>query len=451
MSRVVTIVALLFLLAPCRSARAEEPAPDPSRGETYDGLPHRPGWRDDVKLVPRLVLTPMRGVFRGIGWVAHKLLDWDEVNRVHETVFEAFSTDDGKIGVRPAFQYSISFTPVVGLRFFDQKLLGPSTNFEAQFLTGGVNVIYAEVHARPTPNERAFQASINAIYNRRNDQVFTGIGYTTDDKRTVTVGSRYAVDSLDAGGLISTPLAPGLYVDAAGGFGLRRFGNGIHIADEPPIADIYCVRDLSGLCKLGTVDEVRVPGFNRGTQFFRAGATIRVDSRDNWYRPSSGALIEAGLDWTHGLGFDTSHYVRAHAAVSAVLDLWQRSRTIVIRFEFNDVEPISGQPVPFTELISLGGPDTFRGFRPGRFRNYSSVFAAAEYRWPIWMWMDATIFTEYGGVFGRAFEGFALERMKPDVGAGIRVRSSDAFFARAQFAYGWGDRWQFFFSVNTGL
>lgn len=451
MSRVVAIVAVSLLLNACRIAYAEGPPPDPSQGETYDGRPHRPSWRDDVKLVPRLVLMPVRLTFLGIGWALHQLLDWDEINRVHETIFAAFSTKDGTIGVRPAFQYSISFTPVAGLRFFDQKLLGPGTNFETTFMTGGLEVIYADAHARPTPSDRALQASVDAVYNRRNDQVFTGIGYATDDKRTITPGSRYAVDALDAGGRASVAVRPGLFVDAATGFGVRRFGDGRHIGDEAPIASVYCVRDLSGLCKLGTVDEVRVPGFNRGTQFFRAGVAVRVDSRDNWYRPSSGALIEAGLDWTHGIGFDTSQYVRGHAAVSAVLDLWQRSRTLVIRVEANDIEPIGSTPVPFSELVVLGGPDTFRGFRPGRFRNYSSLFAAAEYRWPIWMWMDATIFTEYGGVFGRGFEGFSLERMKPDVGAGIRLRSSDSFFARAQVAYGWGDRWQFFFSVNAGL
>jgi outer membrane protein assembly factor BamA len=178
---------------------------------------------------------------------------------------------------------------------------------------------------------------------------------------------------------------------------------------------------------------------------------LRIDSRDNMYRPSSGALVDVGLDWSHGVGFDPSQYVRGHAAVSAVLDLWQRTRTLVVRIEARDLEPIGAAPVPFSELIVLGGPDTFRGFRPGRFRNFSSLFAGVEYRWPVWMWMDASVFGEYGGVFGRHFEGFRIDRMKPDLGAGVRLRSSDAFFARIQLAYGWGDGWQAFFSVNTGF
>lgn len=445
------VIFVTSVLIACLPASAEEPTPDPSRGDSYDGRRHGPGWREDALLVPRLALTPLRMLMAGLGWMAHKVLDWDEKERVHDTIVEALSTRDGTIGIRPAFQYSISFAPVVGVRVFDYRLFGPQTTFDVTALTGGLDVVYLEAVGRPTPPDRAFEVKLGAVYNRRNDQVFTGIGYTTDDKERLARGSRYAVDALDAGGKVTLSAAPGLFLDLGSTFGLRRFGNGRFIADERPIDEVYCVHALSGACVPDSVDEVRVPGFRRGTQFFRAAAQARIDSRDNWHRPSSGALLELGLDWTHGLGGDASHYLRAHAAVSAVLDLWHRSRALVIRVEANDVEPIGTPIVPFTELIVLGGPDTFRGFRPGRFRNFSLVFAGAEYRWPVWMWMDATLFAEYGGVFGRAFEGFSFERMKPDVGAGVRLRSSESFFARAQFAYGWGEGWQAFFSVNTGF
>jgi hypothetical protein len=445
-------LAIIFLLlVPCPPSTAEEPAPDPSHGESYDGVPRRPTWRDDALAIPRLVLSPVRLVFRALAVPIHHLLDWDEVNHALETVFAAVSTKDGKIGVRPAFQYSISFTPIIGLRFFDQRLLGPATDFEVTAMTGGPSVVYAEATGRPTPSDRALEVTVRSIYNRRNDQVFTGIGYTTDNPNTIARPSRYAIDALDAGGRLTYVARPGIFLDFDTMIGLRRFGNGITIGSEKPIEQVYCMRDLAGLCVPGTVDNVQVPGFNQGTQFFRAGVDLRIDSRDNWYRPSSGALIELGLDWSHGLGDDQSHYARAHAAVSAALDVWQRSRVLIVRIEADDLEPIGDAPVPFSELIVLGGPDTFRGFRPGRFRDFSSLFAGIEYRWPIWMWMDASLFSEYGGVFGQHFDGLRFDRMKPDVGAGVRLRSSDAFFARLQVAYGWGDGFQFFFSVNTGF
>ena len=213
------------------------------------------------------------------------------------------------------------------------------------------------------------------------------------------------------------------------------------------------MRSLSGLCVPGTVDELQVPGFNQGTQFFRAGADIHFDSRDNMFRPSSGALIELGADWSHGFGFDrlattcacTPGCRRCSTCGSARARSWCASRSTTC-------EPIGKTPVPFSELIVLGGPDTFRGFRYGRFRNFSSLFAGIEYRWPVWMWMDASLFGEYGGVFGHAFEGFELRSAcgptsAPACACARPIRSSRARRSPTAGA----TAWQFFFSVNTGF
>jgi hypothetical protein len=452
--QLVVSVWLSMMLTVCPVGAAEAPAPDPSRGDSYDGRAHPPGIREDLLLVPRMVLAPLRLAFQGIVWPVRRVVAWDERNQVVAHILAAFSTRDGMIGVRPAFQYSISFTPIVGLRVFDRKLLGPSTNAELTLMTGGADTFLGSAYVRPTPADRAYESTVQIDYVRRNDQVFTGIGLI-DDTRGLRQPTRYAIELVDAKGGVHIIAAPGLFFDVSTGVGLRRYNNGVRAGDEPPIATIYCRRDLSGRCIPGAVDDVQVPGFKYGTQFFRVGASMRLDTRDNYYRPSSGALVELGADWTHGVGHhDDSHYIRAYGALSAVLDIWKRSRTLVLRFEVHALEPLRADPTPFSELIVLGGPDTFRGFRYGRFRNYSSLFAAMEYRWPVWMWMDAVTFVEYGGVFGRRFEGFSFDRMRPDVGVGVRLRSSDAFFVRAHVAYGWGDGgdgWQASVSVNTGL
>jgi hypothetical protein len=448
MVRVSTYVIVLLAVA---LARAEGPPPDPSRGETYDGIEHHSSAGEKALWVPRILLAPVRLLLTAFAVPVHHLLDWDEVNHAHEMVFAAFSSPDGSIGVRPTFQYSVSFTPVVGLSFFDHKLLGRGTDFNVIAMTGGIHIFYGEVNARPTPSDRALEVGVRTSYNMRDDQLFAGIGYATDNQKTQARPSRYSIYAVDGGGTLTWLARRGTTIDFDTLFGFRRFGNGVQIGGDKPIDEVYCVRGINGLCIPGTVDPVQVPGFVRGTQFFRAAANARFDSRDNWYRPSSGALIEAGVDWTHGLGFDDSQYFRLHGGLSAVMDLWERARVLIVRFEVNDVVQVGYTPVPFTELVVIGGPDTFRGFRAGQFRNYSSMFWGLEYRWPVWMWMDATLFGEYGGVFGPNFQGFNFNRMVPDVGAGIRVRSSDAFFARAQVAYGWGDGWQAFFSVNTGF
>jgi hypothetical protein len=439
---------MLIVLCAYRAA-AEEPAPDPSRGERYDGRAGVTALRDDVVLVPRLLLAPLRLTFVGLGAGLRPLVEWDERHHVHETILAAFSSRDGQLGVRPAFQYSLSYRPVVGLRFFDRRLLGRDTDFELTAMTGGTSVVHAELYARPTRSARALSLAAHLVYDRRDDLVFTAIGYADDDARRWGRPTRYAVDAVDALGELSWTASPSWFLGATGGFGVRRFGDGTSIAGDLPIAEVYCTRDVSGRCT--GVDDVQVPDFNPGTQFARLSALARVDTRDNPYRPSSGAVLQAGADWTHGLGFDDSDYLRLRGSLVGVLDLWQRSRVLLVGVRAELLEPFGNYPVPFSELIVLGGPDDFRGFRPGRFRNFSSLLFAFEYRWPIWMWMDAELFTEYGGTFGRGFEGFQLGRMRPDVGAGVRLRSTSDFYLRAQVAYGWGDGFQLFLSFNAGL
>jgi outer membrane protein assembly factor BamA len=95
-------------------------------------------------------------------------------------------------------------------------------------------------------------------------------------------------------------------------------------------------------------------------------------------------------------------------------------------------------PIPFTELVTLGGPDDLRGFRRGRFRGASSMLATIEYRWPVWMWMDGSFFVDYGGVFGPGFSDFRFGALRPDVGIGLRAHTSSRYLVRVQLAWGFG-------------
>jgi outer membrane protein assembly factor BamA len=97
------------------------------------------------------------------------------------------------------------------------------------------------------------------------------------------------------------------------------------------------------------------------------------------------------------------------------------------------------EAVPFSELPMLGGPDDLRGFRFQDFRDYSSFVATAEYRWPMWMWVDGALFVDYGGVFGQNYAGFGARRMQPDIGVGLHIVTSGEFHFRMQLAYGFGE------------
>jgi hypothetical protein len=193
--RLPSAVASWILLLASLRASGEQPPPDPQAGEGYDGRAAPSVTRADLFLPPpRLVLAPLRWTVRAIAWPLRRLVEWDERNNVLATIGAAFSSGDGLIGVRPTLQYSISFTPILGLRIFDSKLLGPTTQSEVTLMTGGLDTFVGQLYLRPRPADRAYDATVRLTWVRRNDQVFTGIGMADDPdtlrRPTATPSSR---------------------------------------------------------------------------------------------------------------------------------------------------------------------------------------------------------------------------------------------------------------------
>jgi Omp85 superfamily domain len=437
---------LVLLLHGSVHAAPAGPPPDPSRGETFDGRPRRASWRADVLAVPRIMLAPLRVLVRALEWSARPGTEWAERVHLLRRVVRLLTSADGLIGVRPSLSYTSSFVPLFGLTFFDHRFIGPSTAFDLTFQFGDPRILYTAMHLRPLREHRAVGFDFDAIYNRRDDRLFTGIGA---DAARNHPGSRYAIDQIDLIGSVpvyGTRTWRALFI---GGFGVRRFGDGRGFAPDLPITQVFCVRDAAGACIPGTVDESQVPGFHQGTQFVRGAAHVFADTRDSLFRPTSGAAGHLSVAYAHGLGFDTSSWFRFHGGVEAAIDLWERSRVMIARVTADAVVPAGGGPVPFSELVMLGGPDDLRGARVGKYRDFSSVLLSLEYRWPIWMWMDGSLFVDYGGVFGQGFAGISTVPMVTSLGGGIRLRTMSQFFARVQIAYGFGEGVQVFAGASV--
>jgi hypothetical protein len=391
-----------------------------------------------------VLLAGPRYLMRGLSYPARWFTEFQERHAVVLRTYDALTTPDGLIGVRPVFLWTSSFFPQFGLSFFDERLPGPGRSFHATLATGGPGLVFASVQLRPTHISRRVQLVLDATYDRRNDRVFNQIGSTAPRPPGTLPEARYAADAFFT--RADLRYAPWRYlaIGGGGGFGLKRFGNGHPVNGDRPIDEVYCIRLLDLRCIPGTVDPLLVPGFDIGTTFLRANAEIRVDTRDSPIRTASGVYLALDADYTWGLGNDPSNYFRLHGEGAVAINLWQRSRVLVLRAWADLIAPLGDGFVPFSELAKLGGPDTLRGFRIDQFLGYSSLLVSAEYRWPIWMWMDGTLFVDYGGVFGRWFAGFGAPQMQPDVGMGVRVRTSDRFYFRFQFAHGFGDGWQVF-------
>jgi outer membrane protein assembly factor BamA len=434
-------------LVACVCARAIADEPKPSSPEWPSGrVPRKSEARDDALAVPRLVLSLPRNLFRALSYPIRGTMVLNERYQIYQHVVDALTSKDGRVGVRLALDFALDYQPMFGLSFFDERAFGAGTAVYAKAETGGPDLVVASALAKPLRAGRRVALDVEAAYLRRDDQIFRAI----PSLRTIDRGNaRFAQHSADLWLRPKVRATRDLTLGLIAQLGFRRFADGRASGSEGAIASVYCVRALGRACVPGTVDERDVPGFNAGTQFARAGATLRLDTFDRPTKPSAGAQLDLAASYTHGLG-DPSSYARAAAQLSVVVNLWQRSHVLVVRGRSELVLPTSSAEVPFTELATLGGPDSLRGFRLGRFRDYSTLLVSAEYRWPIWMWADAMLFVDYGGAAGRLYSGLDGGKLYPAVGGGIRVRTSEHVMARAQLGYGFPDGVQLFFTLGSG-
>jgi hypothetical protein len=436
---------LAIFCAARATAEREPPPPAPDAPEFPTGRAPAFSPRNELLLVPRLVLSLPRTLLRQLALPLKGALILNERYQIYQRVLDALTSRDGLIGVRLAFDFALDYQPMLGFSFFDERIVGPHTALYLKAEAGPGELVVASALMRPLPATRRLSLDLETQYTLRDDQVFRAIASLSpyDPGR-----SRYTLEGFDLWARPRLRLWRSLALVFVAQLGVRRFADG-RAGGDPPISALYCARAL-GRCLPGTIDERLVPGFNRGSDFGRVGAILRYDGFDRATRPSAGAQLDVGVHYTHGMT-DPLRYVRVSAGLGVAIDVWQRSHVLLLSARSDLVLPVGDAPVPFSELALLGGADSLRGVLPGRFRDYSTLLVSAEYRWPIWMWADAMLFSDWGGAAGKAFAGIDFKKLVPDVGAGIRIRTSEHVMLRGQLAWGYPDGVQVFLSLGSGL
>jgi len=414
---------------PCAGPDSERP-PDPRCGETLDG--RAPAEPSTARKVGQAVLAVPRLATQAAFWPVVKTADAAENYHVVDRMRAILTTDDGLVGVRPDVQYSTSFVGSGGLRFFYRRLPGPGSEIMLRARTGGPSIVHGEVGLRGPDR---YGLSLLAIYDRRNDRLFAGIGPRTETD-LLAAGespSRYASDNLGAeirwSRRLPFRLVPAVHADAQ-----RRDYSAAGVTGGPSVAgsfglpaDQCAARGLAAPC----VDEDAMPGFSRGLRVAHAGAGLTFDLRSHT-RDARGFSLAADATVARGLSGDPSRHATLSAeSVGAVGD---DGRVLLLRVRAAMVERLSFAPVPFDELFVPSGMYDMRGFATGRLRGDSGLVGSAEYRWYIAAYLDATLFADVGTVAGPRFSNVDWNRWFPSFGLGFRYYKPQGAYwdARAQ-------------------
>jgi len=411
-------------------------APDPRCGETLDGRPARVA----PMTLPRAALAVPRLGARVLFWPLVKASDFAEEHKLVDWMDALLTTDDGLVGVRPQLQYSTGFVSTAGLRFFDRRLPLPGAELTARAISGGPAAILGEASlAGPA----WLGLSLHAIWDRRRDRLFAGLGPQTEhelESRGQSI-ARYGSDNGYLGLRWSRDLPAWLTIDLHTDVTWRDY-TARDVRGGPSIAGFYglgavpCAqRGLPDDC----VDPAILPRFDDGLRILHGGAGLAFDGFAD-ARDGGGFRIEADVAVGQGIAGDPSRDLKVSGQI--VTGVGGHDRALLLRLRAGMVESLrDGAPVPFDELVAPAGALGMRAFPDGRFRGPSGGVATLEYRWFVAYNLDATLFADAGTVAGPRFSGLSLDHVFPDFGIGFRRSYPEARYWQASAAGGLQVAW----------
>jgi hypothetical protein len=403
--------------SPAVATDEERPLPD------YDGRSPPPATPGDVLLwVPRVILFPAYVVAEYViraplgfliasaerGGVPAWLYDFFTFGSKHEA------------GVIPTAYADFDFYPSVGLYAFWDNAFFPHHDLRLRGALGGGDWAVASFSNRyHFGSERADRVALEASAQRRPDYTYFGLG---PDTRQGAL-TRYGQSRLEARALLD-----------------------LHIWRESFLHAELLLRD-AGFFRGGYDDDTVLqsavdagelplpPGYAEGYTVLAGELALAFDTRRPRPEPSSGVRLAVNAAPASLLG-QGGGFVRYGATAAGFWDINSRHRVLSAVLSARFVEPIDDVAIPFTELVTLGGPEPMRGLFPGRLYDRSALVAGLAYRWPIWIWLDGAMRMEFGNVFGEHLDGFRFERLRWSGALG--VESNGAPDSAFQFLLGAG-------------
>ena len=385
------------------NADPKRPVPD------YDGRGNADADAESWALwIPRALLAPAYvvheyAVRRPLG----ALVTHAERERWTSAIRDFFTFGpDQKYMWIPTVFYDFGLRPSVGLHVTAADVFADGNSLGMHAATGGRDWIVASLRDSYSWNTGKTSLATRIELSRRPDLVFMGTG---PDVRKAD-RARYGLQKLEAGSSFSHATGDARLVLAAG---VRRVDfRAAECCADPTLADQ--IRDQM----------IEAPaGFGTPYTALYQRLALTLDSRPERPAPGTGARLalhgESDFDVRNG-----THWTRYGGALGGALDLNGHQRTVKLQVAADFVDPVGGGAVPFTELASLGGDDTMRGFVTGWMVGRSAVTAELAYAWPVWFAIDGTARLSVGNAFGDHLGGFAPDKLRISGDVGLTTIGS---------------------------
>jgi outer membrane translocation and assembly module TamA len=181
-------------------------------------------------------------------------------------------------------------------------------------------------------------------------------------------------------------------------------------------------------------DTQTLVGFDRRVAVLETHLNLVVDTRDVKGATSSGFYLDAFAGRVPHVG--SYGFWHQGAEATAYIDLYHRTRVLVLRAVFEGVEGET-EEIPFSELPRLGGANRLRGYALDRFRDEKAAVGTVEYRYPIHQYVAGALYVDTGKV-AESYGDFIDSNWKVGVGGGFVVRSRESQLFAFDVAHGEG-------------
>jgi hypothetical protein len=409
-SRSRVALALLALIASAPGAllcpgvaRADEPVAHRAVPD-YDGRGAAPAPPEESWLwIPRVVLAPLYvlteyGLRRPVGWA---LREADRARLPQQLALAGANTSRVRLQVYPTLVVDAGLSTFVGLHA-DVRGLGAAPNsLRVHGATGGAGAWAGSIADRYAIAERSFVA-LGVTFLERSDWRYYGTGPRTAERDAqvfnhARTDARLAAElgAWQHGGLA---LATGVRWDTFGA----------------PTLSVSSQQQLAGYDDHGAVY-----GVARGF----------LDSRPLADANASGVRVAASVETAADVDADARsdrRWLGYELEGAAFLEVMHPARVLSAHAYVDFADARGRAPVPFMDLVTLGGFGSMRGFYAGRFRGESAALFAVHYRYPIAAVLDAELYLETGNAFGPHLAGFAPAALYGSAALGVRTRDLGA-------------------------
>jgi len=393
--------------ADARTDGSAPPLPPKRPFPDYEGRDRESTATEDTLLfVPRALLYPVYlvneyAVAMPVGAVATTAERNDWPKAIHDAL--TFGPNH-EAGIYPTFLVDFGLRPSIGLHvFWGFPAVGNRVSLDAAW--GG-----SQWYAVAVADRQDFSPHESLVtefrWDRRPDNPYYGIGPEASDG----LRSRVGTDVLEGSLTWSRVLGPTTL--RARGM-VRRVG----------FKDFTCCGDPALRQRVERGEVPPPPGYEQPYTPATLELAAVLDTRRPKSRNQSGWRVAIGaapsIDLQRG---GQLSWLRYGGAVEANWDVTGNGRVVSLGLITAFVNPLGSDPVPFTELVMLGGNEPFTGYLPGRVRDGSAVVAQLGWHWPVFSYLDGVLGVSFGNVFGKHLEGFDFNLLRLSAEMGLRTR-----------------------------